>query len=275
MSVLKKIQDENYFMFRGQYTAVLRIRESAQNIYHKVVSGQQHYFSKCGLEISEQQNEIFKSLDNAMHKFLYGSMLLEQMWAVTHYLEDGTYGLPKTIHEELTLQQNEITFLLTNLLDQALYSWRSFLGFYLKYLLFFVTGKNEINISTRKFKVNFEHYLRNHPTDNKAKRVLSYIETNVLSKTYDEENGKECWGDLLRSLRDKTTHNKLIQPIIKEKENSHGFMITWPTIQGVNYAELAQLNFENKAFAMVLDLFPILYEIEWKPGKYKPGFYDL
>jgi hypothetical protein len=76
-------------------------------------------------------------------------------------------------------------------------------------------------------------------------------------------------------LRDKTTHNKLIQPIIKEKENAHGFMITWPTIQGVNYAELAQLNFENKAFAMILDLFPILYEIEWKPGKYKPGFYDL
>jgi hypothetical protein len=275
MQVSKKILEENYYLFLGQYTAVSRIRESAQNLYDKVISGQRYYyFCMYGLDFSEQQNEIFNSLDNAMHKFLYGAMTLEQLWGVTHYLETNTYGLPKTIDIGITRQQNEIEFLLSYLLDQALYTWRSFLDFYLKYLLFFLTGKNVVNISTKSFKDNIDHYLRTHPSENKATEVYSYITAKVLSKTYNTENGIECWGDLLRSLRDKTTHNKLIQPTIKEKKNSLGFKITWPTIQGVNYAELAQLEFENNAFEMIRELFPVLYEIEWKQGPYKPGMYQ-
>jgi hypothetical protein len=269
---MKKILDENYYMFLGQYTAVSRIRGSAQNLYYKVLNGQrQYYFNKTGLIISDYDSELEETLDNAMHKFMYGSMTLEQLWGVTHYLESGTYGLPTTIDVEITVQHNEMTFLLSYLLDQALYSWRSFLDFYLKYLLLFVTGKNEVNITTRKFKDHFQQYLKDYHKDEKAKIIFSYVNDEVLNKTFNTENGKECWGDLLRSLRDKTTHNKLIKPTIEEKENPQGLKITWPTIKGVNFAYLAQLNFENKAFDMIRVLFPVLFEIEWKPGPYASG----
>jgi len=79
---------------------------------------------------------------------------------------------------------------------------------------------------------------------------------------------------LLRSLRNKTTHNTLIKPTIEEKENTQGLKINWPTIKGVNFANLAQINFENKAFDMIRELFPVLFEIEWKPGPYKPGMFS-
>jgi hypothetical protein len=144
----------------------------------------------------------------------------------------------------------------------------------LKYLLIFITGKYEINSSTRKFKDTFLHYLKENPNNKKAEEVYSYINEEVLNKTLNKQNGKECWGDLLRSLRDKTTHNALIKPTIEEKENSIGLNITWPTIQGVNYAYLAQLNFENNAFNMIRELFLVLYEIEWKAGPYKPEMFE-
>lgn len=265
MTVSEEIFNENYLMFLGQYTAISRIREYAQKTYFTVVNGQRKYFFRnTGLDLSEQQILIIDTLDNAMHKFLYGSISLEQLWGVTHHLENGKQGLPKTIDNGITIKQNEIIFLLSYLLDQALYSWRSFLDFYLKYLLLFVTGRNELNISTKKFMDNFQNYMKKYPNDKKASEVFSYINENVLNRTFNKEYGKECWGDLLRSLRDKTTHNKLIMPTIKKKENLHGFIISWPTIREINFAELAQTHFGNKADDMVHKLYSVLYNVEWK-----------
>jgi hypothetical protein len=274
MEIAEKIINENFYMFLGQYTSVSRIQESTQDLYYKVLSAQRFFFfKKKGIKFSKYENEIINLLDNSLHKFLYGSMALEQLWGVTHYLETESYGLPATIDINITIQQNEMNFLLSSLLDQSLYCWRSFLDFYLKYLLAFITGVEEINISTGKFRDHFKRYMNDNPNDTKAVNVFTYIESNVLNKTYNPKNGEECWGDLLRSLRDKTAHNKLITPTLMEKKNSKGFDIKWPKIKNMNYAELAQQKFQNKAYATILDLFPILYEIEWKPGPYKPGMY--
>jgi hypothetical protein len=84
---------------------------------------------------------------------------------------------------------------------------------------------------------------------------------------------KQCWGDLLRSLRDKTTHQNLIKPTLNNKENQQGFSVTWLTIGGQNYSELAQWEFENNTFEMLRDLFPILYGFKWIADPYKPEMY--
>jgi len=57
------------------------------------------------------------------------------------------------------------------------------------------------------------------------------------------------------------------------KKNQQGYSISWPTIDGQNYSEYAQWVFENPAFEMLQDLFPILYNFEWIAGSYKPGMY--
>lgn len=157
--------------------------------------------------------------------------------------------------------------MLSALLDQVLYTWRSFLDYYLKYLLHFCTGVYIPTMSIKSFTKN----ILKHKTEISIS-VYNYLYEYVLCESFGGD--KVCWGDLLKSLRDKTTHQKLITPVIVEKENTSGYSITWPTIDGQNYSELAQLNFENNAFEMIRAMFPILYNLEWVTGPFKPGMYN-
>ncbi|MEA3327611.1 MAG: hypothetical protein U9R53_09975 [Chloroflexota bacterium] len=97
------------------------------------------------------------------------------------------------------------------------------------------------------------------------------MHTKVLEQTFG--GSKQRWGDLLRSLRDKTTHQKLIKPTIEKIPNQEGYEISWPMINHQTYPELVQREFENNAFEMLRELFPVLYGFEWKSGPYKIGMY--
>lgn len=266
------ILEDNYSVFLGLYTALARTRSSAQNTYYKVLEAQKQYFkTNSESEFTEDQEKTIELLDEAMHKFYLGAFALEQLWSVCHYLEIADRGMPESYNSSMTNRQNEIVFLLSALLDQALYSWRSFLDFYLKYLLFFITGEYVPKMSIKDYRKKIAKYIEQNPNDQKAIQIEKYIITKVLCKTLGGDG--ICWGDFLRSLRDKTTHQKLIKPTIVEKENQQGFVITWPTIGGHNYSELAQWEFENNAFEMIRDLFPILYDLDWVAGLYKAGMY--
>jgi len=157
-------------------------------------------------------------------------------------------------------------------LDQVLYSWRSFLDYYLKYLLFVVTGEYVVTMKTKVFRKGIENHIDKNPNDQRAIQIAKYVKSKVLCETFGGED--QCWGDLLRSLRDKTTHQKLIKPTLVQRENQQGYSISWPTIGGQNYSELAQWEFENNAFDMLRELFPILYKFNWIAGSYKPGMFE-
>ena len=266
------ILEDNYSVFLGLYTALARTRSSAQNTYFKVLAAQrQSFINYTGPDFSEKQEEIIESLDEALHKFYLGAFALEQLWSVHHYLEVADKGLPDLYKFKITSHHNEIVFLLSALLDQSLYTWRSFLDYYLKYLIFITTGEYLVTMSTHDFRKIIENYIDKNPNEQIAIQIIKYIKTKVLCQTYGGK--KQCWGDLLRSLRDKTTHQKLIKPALVEKKNQQGLIITWPTIGGQNYSELAQWEFENNAFEMLRDLFQVLYGFKWISGPYKPGMY--
>ena len=227
--------EDNYSIFLGLYTALARTRSSAQNTYYKVLAAQRQYFiNNTGLDFSKQQEECIEILEEALHKFYLGAFALEQLWSVHHYLEIADQGLPDFYGTNMTTQQNVIVFLLSALLDQTLYTWRSFLDFYLKYLIFVATGEYVVTMSTHDFRTRIVNHVVKNPNDQRAIQIEKYIKSKVLCQTFGGED--QCWGDLLRSLRDKTTHQKLIKPILVEKKNQKGFSITWPTINGQNYS---------------------------------------
>ena len=266
------IREEDYQIFLGLYTALSRTKSSVRVPYIKILEAQKYFFRNATTLIDlENKTKNLELLDDALHKFYLGSYALEQLWAVQNYLKNSAHKNPN-FGSNLTYQQDEITFLLAAIFDQVLYSWRSFLDFYLKYLLFFLTGKYIVTISTKKFKTEITNYINQKPKDKKTELVFDYIRKNVLSRTFD--NKTDSWGDLLRDLRDKTAHKKLIKPTIVEDKNSQGVVIAWPKINGLNYSELAQHSFENSAFEMLVVLFPILYEMEWVPGPYKEGMFN-
>lgn len=267
------ILEDNYSVFLGLYTALARTRSSAQNTYYKLLEAQRQYFQNIsGAEFSEEQEKTITLLDDAMHKFYLGAYALEQLWSVHHYLEIADHGMPELFNTNLTNRQNEILFLLSALFDQVLYSWRSFLDYYLKYLLFVVTGEYIVTMSTKVFRKRIENHIDKYPNDQRAIQIAKYVKSKVLCKTFGGED--QCWGDLLRSLRDKTTHQKLIRLTLVERENQQGYSISWPTIGGQNYSGLAQWEFENNAFDMLRKLFPILYKFNWIAGPYKPGMFE-
>jgi hypothetical protein len=269
---MSSITDDNFQIFYGLYKALSRTYGSARIVYFKVIEAQNFYYKQLPKDsiLPEQQETATILLNNAMHKFLLASYSLEQLWGCHGYLKFPERGLPIT-DTDLTTSQNDLVFLLSALFDQTLYNWRSFLDFYLKYLLFFCTNENIPTMSTRKFKNAFERHIDTHIDDEKSKEIFNYIKQNVLGQTLG--GSKECWGDLLKSLRDKTTHQKIITPTIVKQTNSTGYTITWPTINGKNYAELAQWNFENSSFDMIRHMFPLLYQFDWVTGPYKPGIY--
>lgn len=269
---MENILEGNYNIFLGFYTALARTKSSAQSVYLKVLEAQRQFFINfSSLHFSEEQILTIELLDDALTKFYLGSYTLEQLWGVHNYLEIADHGMPKSYNTNLTDQQNEIVFLLSSLLDQALYSWRSFLDFYLKYLLYVCTGEFIVNMSLKDFRKIIEYKISSSPDDQVTYEIMKYIKSNVLCESFGGE--KQQWGDLLKSLRDKTTHQKLIKPSLKIKENKQGYIITWPTIGGKNYSEMAQWHFENNAFEMLRQFHPILYGFKWLPGPYKPGMF--
>lgn len=266
------IQEENFTIFNGLYTTLTRTRDFAQHAYYKIIEAQKCYFlGASSSSLTQAQEKVVALLDEALHKNYWGTLSLEQLWATHHHIEHPDRPLPDFYQIPMTTGQDEIEFLFAFLLDQVLYTWRSFLDYYLKYLLYFLTGVDEETISTRKFKRSMGRYLQNND-DDRCLKVFTYIKTHVLNITYDGDC--ECWGDLLRSLRDKTTHQKLIKPTLTLRTNCKGYLVKWPTIQGRNYATLAQHEFGNEAFEMIRELFPILYGMEWKTGPYQPGMFD-
>jgi len=267
------ILDDNYKIFLGLYTALSRTKSSVRVLYFKILEAQKQYFLNLENDTEPETQEMtFELLDDAMHKFYLGSYALEQLWGIQNYLKVADHGLPNAFDSNLTNKQNEITFLFAAIFDQALYSWRSFLDYYLKYLLYFLIGDYQITMSTKKFKNSISNYVDENPKDEKVIETEMYIKEKVLSQTFGEEYSS--WGDLLRSLRDKTAHQKLITPTISKQPNQIGYLITWPTIHGQSYSELAQQGMENPAFEMLRKLFPILYGFDWIPGPFKEGMFE-
>lgn len=242
------------------------------NVYKKINEAhQQQSINTYGAKIPQSSKVGGELLEEALAKFCLGSFALEQLWCIHHYLEFADHDILVDQNIDLLDKKSGIIFIFTSLLDQVLYTWRSFLDFYLKYLLFTVTGRKVVNISLRSFRNSIEKHIKKFPNDHKAINIESYIKSNVLNTYYGGK--KQCWGDILKELRDKTTHQKLIRPSFTLKKNKLGFQIPYLTIRNYSLSELAQWEFENEAFKMLQELNPILYGFEWKSGPYKPGMY--
>jgi len=212
------------------------------------------------LQIS--QNICEKSLellDDALTKLCLISFNAEQLWGFHHYLDNSNcFSFILQNNGNLFNLDHQDILIFISLLDQSLFSCRSFLDLYLKYLLFISTGVKVNNISTKVFSKRMNKYINEKPTDQNASIVLDYINKNVLNKTYG--GSKQCWGDFLRELRDKTSHNKIIRPSIKPRKNQNGSFVSFPTIQGKEFTDLVN-DFEIGAIDMIYDIDPILNNI--------------
>ena len=265
-----KILNDNQIIFDGLYTAVSITENDTKNVYRKVIEAQRHAFKNVGADPLDNE-EILDLLEDAMYKFYTAALALEELWSIHEFLQVADQELPELYDRDITNNFTKIEFLLTALLEQALNSWRSFLDFFLKYLIRLLTGKYIVSMSINDYKSEMKDYLKNNPEDRKAEIIDKYIRNKVLCQTLHGET--ESWGDILKSLRDKITHQKALRPTLVERKNSHGIEIKWPTVKDKDYPELIQ-DFENGAFDMIKTFFPEIYGLDWIAGPYKIGMFD-
>ena len=256
---------DNIEIYRGLQKTYQRMRSSTQEAYLKILHAQEHYF-KCNP--NPDSNIIENSrllLIAALRKFEYAAMVGEQMHSlrevrslrVNPHLQ-RYYAIPPE-------GENEFPFLDELLFDQSLFIWRSFLDFYMKYLVYFSTKKYVVNMNVKEFTKAMNACVEN----SKAKMIYNFFQKNVFNDETQDSN----WGNILRSYRDKTAHNKLLSLKMKEVETRTGQTVIEPTTQGQELSYFVQHTFENNAFEMLRNLFPILYDFEWIAGPYRPEMY--
>lgn len=256
---------DNVVIYKGLQKTFQQMNSGTQNAYLKILHAQEHFFinhPELQPIFVEESKELLVA---TLRKFEYAVMVGEQMHSIRElrslrvnpYLKDG-YSIPPE-------SQSEFPFLDELLFDQALFQWRSFLDFYMKYLVYFCTNKYEVNMNVGLFNRDLD----NAEENSKSKKVHDYFQANVIN----EESQNCLWGNTLRCYRDKTAHNKLITLTITGVKTRTGQVVLEPTTHGQEISYFVQETFENRAFKMLTELMPILYDVEWVTGPFRENLY--
>jgi len=124
----------------------------------------------------------------------------------------------------------------------------------------------------------FDRALKNvpqSPLSEKAVQVKEYFDTRVFAPSAQSWLSPENWGTLLESLRDKIAHRDRLRPSFDSDETLVGkVLLDWPTMQKTTYQRFCQY-MQNEMFYLVTDISPILYELDWKAGPYKPDLWQM
>jgi len=252
-------------IYKGLQKAFLRMKDSSTNAILKILEAQEHFFKTQFQQDSKYMDKSRDLLESALRKFEYSSIVVEQLHALREVRSfrvnpnlAGYYGIPPE-------SENEAPFLDELLFDQSLFLLRSFLDFYMKYVVYFCTKRYIVNMSIGEFNKAFN----NVEESSKPGQVKGYFQQEVFNMESQSKN----WGNTLRNYRDKTTHNKLINLTMKEVEIRTGQTIVEPTTQGQEVSFFVQQTFDNNVFEMLRTLTPILYEVKWITGPYRPKMY--
>lgn len=95
----------------------------------------------------------------------------------------------------------------------------------------------------------------------RAAAIDAYVQEQVLAP------GR--WGAVMRSLRDKISHADRLKPGRAATESVGGVLLDWPTIRGLTFERLAQ-QFDNGRFELLRDTAPMLFEMPWQSGPFRP-----
>lgn len=263
---MKDLVTENIEIYKGLQTTFQSMLGGTQNAYLKILHAQDHFFTnhpEFDIPFQEESRALLKS---ALRKFEYVAMVDEQMHSIREIRSlranphlQGCYSIPEE-------SGDEFPFLDELLFDHALFMWRSFLDFYMKYLVYFCANVYVENMSVREFNKN----LKKAAEDSKSQKVFSYFQEEV----FNEKTKSKNWGNLLRSLRDKTAHNKLLVLANDKIVTRTGQEILEPTINKQPVSLFVQNNFGNNVFYLLVKMTPILYDVEWIPGPYHNGIYS-
>lgn len=259
-------------MASGLHILLDETRKYSDSIPKKVEAMQNIYLQKnSALYSREETRQIQYYLRACNYKFYLATLSLEQLWALSHTKRDEIFYVLENSLDRLDCSDDEL-LLISFVFEGFLFQSRAFLDFYMLYLCLILKTGHEGRISKGKFektltKVSF-------PFIDKGAQVQEYFQSKVFAETQKEWLNPENWGTLLRSLRDKIAHRDRLRPSFDSNETLTGqILFDWPTLQKTTYDRFCQY-MQNGMFELLREVSPILYDVEWKPGPFKPEMWS-
>jgi len=245
--------------------ALLRdTRQYADSIVQKIEAMHSYYLrghSKLYGQIEREHLDHY--LAALRFKFYLATLSLEQLWAMSHTKRDQVVPALQNSLDRLECSDDEL-LLQSFLLEGFLFMGRAFLDFYMLYVaLLLRTGHKGSMRKSRFFKALDK--IKEGRFAERATKAEAYFQNRVFCP--------DCWGTRLESLRDKIAHRDIIRPSFESDETLIGqVLFDWPTIKGITYDRFCQ-EMQNGMFSLFTELSPVLYELEWKPGPYRPDLW--
>lgn len=221
---------------------------------------------------ADEVEQLQNYLKSVSHKFYLATLSLEQLWAIGDAQRLTVLDTIKNGLDRIDCSDDE--WLLSSFaLEGFLFQSRAFVDFYMLYLSLFLHTGHSGSMSRDTFarcltRVRDKRFLT------KANWIAGYFDSRVFREYDPKLFPRNDWGSLLKSLRDKIAHRDIIRQTLNSTETLVGdVLFNWPTLQGMTYDRFCQ-DMQNGMFFLLTDISPVIYELEWKPGPYKPGLWE-
>ena len=169
----------------------------------------------------------------------------------------------KNIYDNNRVDDDKL-LLYSLILESFLLQATAFYDFYMLYICSFFQIEQTNYFSERKFFSALEN-IQNPLFDLKAKQV----------KEYFEKESPQQRRVLLKKLRHSTIHRDNIRPSFEANQSLLGMLLGERSVQlyDDSCSQYCQ-NIQNDMFTLVVELSPVLFELEWKPGPFRANLWD-
>ncbi|MCP4416013.1 MAG: hypothetical protein GY805_05290 [Chloroflexi bacterium] len=264
-------RQQNKQMASGLFVLLNETRKYMDSVPKKLEAMQEIYLQKNSDLYSEKEIlQLRYYLKASNYKFNLATLSLEHLWSLSHTKRDEVFNFLENSLDRLECSDDEI-LLISFVFEGFLFQGRAFLDFYMLYICLLLKTGHEGRISKSKF----DKAIKKAPPEliDKTNNVKEYFDTKVFAQASDNWLNPENWGLLLRSLRDKIAHRDRLRPSFDGDETlARQILFDWPTLQQTTYDRFCQY-MQNGMFELLRELSPILYDVEWKPGPYKPNLW--
>ena len=258
---------------RGLQVLLKETRRYADDFPQKLEAMQGIYLQRNPTLYTQPEEQRLRYYIKAVsYKFYLATLGLEQLWALSYTKrEELVYALQNSL-DKLECSDDEV-LLSSFALESFLLQGRAFLDFYMLYICLALRTGHKGQISTDRFRKELKK-VQLEPLATKARKVRDYFDRKVFGTHDGKDFVPSNWGTLLQSLRDKIAHRDRLRPSFESSEVLlDKVLFDWPTLQGMTYERFCQM-MQNGMFCLITDVSPILYDLEWKAGPYRPKLWQ-
>ena len=210
-------------------------------------------------------------LQGVRYKFHLANLSLEQLWSLSHTKRETLFYALQNSLDRLDVSDDEL-LLISFVFEGFLFQAMSFLDFYMLYICLFLKTGHQGSMTRQRFFAALAR-VSEASFAAKAKEVHDYFSTRVFGPSDGTWLSPHDWGSILKSLRDKIAHRDRIRPSFNSDETLAGkVLFDWPTLRDITWDRFCQY-MQNGMFYLFVEVSPVLYELEWKPGPYKPNLW--